>query len=114
VWTLFWYGRSRGLGRLIFKDGFRHVVAFSYAGGEKWLWVDPRSDRLGLEVLGLEDHARRLRALDGLRAARVDIMGAGSRGLAWPTCAGEVARIVGLPGALRPEGLWRSVRCRRE
>lgn len=112
AWTVAFYGRPRNcLEALVFKPGFRHCIAFAWLDTDRWLEVDPGLFRMRMRILTGPQYARRLAALERLRAARVDIDVNGGKRLIprIATCAGTLAHILGAEGALRPEGLYRAL-----
>ena len=111
-WSIAFYGRPRGaLERLVFKPGFRHCIAFAWLDTDRWLELDPGLFRMRMRILTGPQYTRKLTALKRLGSARVEIdVNGGRRRLPRiATCAGALAHVLGVRGALRPEGLYRAL-----
>lgn len=111
-WTVAFYGCPRGLVEgLFFSPGYRHCIAFAWLDTDRWLELDPRLPRQEMRVLTGPQYSRRMRALEriGARVVKATPRG-GSRHLPRiATCAGTIAHVLGVRGALRPEELYRAL-----
>lgn len=108
VWRVAFYGDPVGWERLLIRPGFRHCSAIGWVDTGRWLEIDANLARIETRVLDHAAYVARLVELE-TRGARILSVDAGDgHGLRWsPTCAGIIAGVVGVKGALRPYGLYR-------
>lgn len=112
AWRVAFYGRPRNwLERLVFKPGFRHCIAHAWIDTDRWLEVHPSFFRQEIKILTGPQYRRRLQALTRVNAtlAAAEVRGGGRYIPRVATCAGSLAHIIGVRGALRPEGLYRAL-----
>lgn len=112
-WTVAFYGRPRNaLERLVFAPGFRHCIAFAWIETDRWLEINPGLHRQGMRVLTGPQYIHRLTALYRIRAHVLkDVRPSGGerRAPRVATCAGALAHVLGVKGALRPYALYRAL-----
>jgi hypothetical protein len=112
AWTVAFYGRPRNaLEHLVFSPGFRHCIAFAWIEVDRWLEVDPGMHRQRMRILTGPQYTRRLKALHriGAHVVKVRPQGGSRRIPRVATCSGALAHVLGVSGALRPEGLYRAL-----
>lgn len=111
-WTVAFYGCPRNaLEHLVFSPGFRHCIAFAWVDTDRWLMVDPGLQRQRMQILTGPQYTRKLKALKrvGARLVKCSPCGGARRTPRMATCSGTLAHILGVRGALRPEGLYRAL-----
>jgi hypothetical protein len=111
-WTIAFYGKPRNAWEhLWFDPGFRHCIAFAWIESDRWLELDPRLPRMEFRILTTPQYERRLKALERVGATFVKARGcAGYRSAPRiATCAGTIAHVLGIRGALLPQGLYRAL-----
>lgn len=112
VWNIAFYGRARNVfERVLFKPGFRHCIAFAWIDTDRWLEVQPSFFRLRVRILTGPQYSRRLIALTRAKATitPASVRGGDLRVPRIATCAGALAHIIGVRGALLPHGLYRAL-----
>jgi hypothetical protein len=110
VWKVAFYGNPRGWERLVMRPGFRHCSALGYLAPGLWLEIDANLFRIETRVLTHAAYVDRLVQLELIAATTIDVEVRPKSGLRWsPTCAGVIAGLAGAKGALRPEGLYRTL-----
>jgi hypothetical protein len=110
VWKVAFYGRPKGWERLIMRDGFRHCSALGWAASGAWLEIDANLFRIEVRLLSHDAYVARLVELELMGATVLQAEARRKSGLRWsPTCAGVIAGLLGVKGALRPEGLYRGL-----
>lgn len=117
AWRVAFYGHPRNwLERLVFKPGFRHCIAFAWIDTDRWLEIQPTFFRQEIKILTGPQYRRRLQALTRVNAtiAAAEVRGGGRHIPRVATCAGSLAHILGVRGALRPEGLYRALLPKRK
>jgi hypothetical protein len=114
-WHVAFYGRPRNvLEHLFFAPGFRHCIAFAWIDPDRWLEIDPGLFRQRMRILTEPQYVRRRQALDriGGRIITTSVAGGSRRIPRIATCAGSLAHLLGVRGALLPHGLYRALaRC---
>ena len=108
-WHVWFYGNPKGWWeKLLFKPGFRHCMAFAWIETDRWLGIDPAFDRQQMRILTGPQHEHMQRLLTRAKASMVTCTVAG--GARWApriaTCAGSLAHVLGVRGALLPHGLY--------
>ena len=111
-WVVAFYGRPRNWWEVLwFKPGFRHCIAFAWIDSDRWLEFNPKLPRCEVKVLTGPQYSRRLQALDRAGATTIKAMCAGGKRHSprIATCAGAIAHVLGVRGALLPHGLYRAL-----
>lgn len=110
AWKVAFYGDPKGWERLLIRPGFRHCSAFGWAKAGFWIEIDANLSRIETRILTHEGYVERLVALNLKNARIIDVDVRQGEGLRWsPTCAGVIAGLLGVKGALRPHGLFRDL-----
>lgn len=111
-WQVAFYGQPRGaLERLIFRPGFRHCIAFAWIETDRWLMIDPALSRQAMQILTGPQYVRAMAVLDRAHATvvKAEAIGSSRRVPRIATCAGVIAHLLGVRGALLPHGLYRAL-----
>lgn len=112
-WHVWFYGNPRcWWEKLLFKPGFRHCIAFAWIETDRWLVIDPSFDRQQMRILTGPQHEQFQRVLvrAGGSMLSFDVQGGSRLTPRVATCAGALAHVLGVRGALLPHGLYRALR----